>query len=183
MITSRRPLHLAQDQGDHLSTRLRPRPGGRVPPPAFWTDVHLEAAAHREVLAPFEWHGRGCARGPRGRCRKEDTGPRRPHARRGAEQAHGRSLATRREVHAAHVEIQKSLCVQRRERAAAASSCPSDAVVGGLFSDYEAVRTPSSDRDARIGSNFDQRPPTSSSDGADARRRRQDRSRPSTTHR
>ena len=37
--------------------------------------------------------------------------------------------------------VQKSLCVQRRERAAAASSWPSPDEVGGFFFAEEAVRT------------------------------------------
>ena len=48
-----RPLHFPQDEGDHLSTRLRPRPGGRVPLATLREDVHLEAAAHRAVLESF----------------------------------------------------------------------------------------------------------------------------------
>ena len=118
----RRALQLAQDERNHLSTRVWSRARSRVPPPTLRPHVHLQTATHREVLEPFVGDGGGRPRSTGRRRRKTDPRPRRPDARRRQKQAHGGPPAPRRALHAAHVALEARLRIQRRERADAASA-------------------------------------------------------------
>ena len=58
MSPPRRPLYLAQDQGDHVLRRAAAPPGGRVSIATLRPHVHLQTTKDGQVLEPFEWHGR-----------------------------------------------------------------------------------------------------------------------------